>query len=442
MMESMLCYAAVYGIEALITWEYFHSVFEIKRKTWQWALALFGTYFVLFVISQAVAIFWINAICFITTNSLLIKLFFDANIKACFFHVILMTVIMNVTELLTLLVLGNVFEDFNAYQKKFGVLILLAVLSKLLYFILMQLCIRLFGKQKEKSNTPGKVVVLLCFVPFVSMVVTLTMIWIGMYTQLSRTAEALMVICSILLAITNIVTFIAYRYNQDLNQRYYDAQLELQKEEADAAYYKMLEEQYKNQRILIHDIRRHLQTIGDLAAERDITPITDYVSRLEKLPALQKRVRICGNPMLNLILSRYIEICRSQGVRLNIDVRDKTVDFINVSDMTALFGNLLQNAVEASANSEEAFIELLVTSNSGRSMTVVSVVNSCAKKPVRRKDGLFVTSKADKNLHGIGLKSIQQTAKKYGGNVKMYYNDEDNTFHSTVTLAQPHMTGK
>lgn len=74
----------------------------------------------------------------------------------------------------------------------------------------------------------------------------------------SRAAEFWMIGCAMALLLGNILIFAAYQYIQQMNQRYMDLRLQQQKEQADRSYYKTLQEQYDNQRIMIHDIRYHL----------------------------------------------------------------------------------------------------------------------------------------------------------------------------------------
>ena len=56
------------------------------------------------------------------------------------------------------------------------------------------------------------------------------------------------------LLLINILLFTAYQYTQQINEKYRELQLMQQKEKADEEYYTALQEQYENQRILIHDI--------------------------------------------------------------------------------------------------------------------------------------------------------------------------------------------
>ena len=67
------------------------------------------------------------------------------------------------------------------------------------------------------------------------------------------------------LLLGNILIFAAYQYIQQMSRRYMDLRLQQQKEQADRSYYKTLQEQYDNQRIMIHDIRHHLGLIKELA---------------------------------------------------------------------------------------------------------------------------------------------------------------------------------
>lgn len=72
--------------------------------------------------------------------------------------------------------------------------------------------------------------------------------------------------------------------------------LAMQKDEYDAEYYKLLEEQYERQRILIHDVKNHMQTINGLAAEGNTEEIQKYIAEWGYDKALQKQVRYCRNP--------------------------------------------------------------------------------------------------------------------------------------------------
>ena len=73
------------------------------------------------------------------------------------------------------------------------------------------------------------------------------------------------------LLLVNVLLFSGYQYTQQINEKYRELQLMQQKEKADEEYYTALQEQYENQRILIHDIRHHLETIKKHAGKRRVS---------------------------------------------------------------------------------------------------------------------------------------------------------------------------
>ena len=256
------------------------------------------------------------------------------------------------------------------------------------------------------------------------------MIYIASLLELPPELEVSVLIGAFLLLFSNLLVFAGHHYSQRLNQQNLSLQLMLQREQAGEAYFSALEEQYEQQRILIHDIRQHLETLLGLVKEQSFEVVTDYVLELKESPALQNRVRICGNPTLDVILSRYREICRARGIGFSLDARCRGVRQMAPSDITALFGNLLENAVEA-AGGDAPYIELLVDSRAGHSLRI-SLVNSCPVPPAPDKAGGMLTHKANKGKHGLGLKSIQAVIKKYDGNLQQYYDAEERLFHTLI----------
>ncbi len=237
----------------------------------------------------------------------------------------------------------------------------------------------------------------------------------------------------LVLAVDNLLIFLGYHINQELNHRDLDHQLLRQKRRTEADYYAALEEQYDRQRVLIHDIRKHLSAIRDLAAEGDSQAIARYVAQLEDSPALRRKARVCGNHLLDVVLCRCQEVCQSQGIAFAADVREGAADFLEQADITALFGNLLENAIEAAAGAPTAYIELSAGARPGGSL-LVTLVNTCAHPPESDGAGGFLTRKAQRGQHGLGLKSVKAVVQKHGGSLRQYYEEGAGLFHTVVLL--------
>lgn len=195
----------------------------------------------------------------------------------------------------------------------------------------------------------------------------------------------------------------------------------------------MLGQQYENQRIFIHDIKKHLNSIDILNTQGDRDKITCYIQQLIRSSDLRGSVRLCDNDLLNSILNRYTKQCAEQQILFHVDIRSQTTDFISNSDLTSLFCNLLDNAIEACRSVSDAYIELCTTKKEHTPFVILTMVNSCRSDPFSPEQTLL-TRKPDKKNHGFGIKSIKKTLSRYQGEMKMYYNNDMGTFHTIITL--------
>lgn len=110
------------------------------------------------------------------------------------------------------------------------------------------------------------------------------------------------------------------------------------------------------------------------------------------------------------------------------------------NDITSLFCNLLDNAVEACKNIPDSYIEITARRNENTPYVVITVINSCRINPFSAQTAsrarYKLTTKPDAVKHGFGLKSIRKTVAKYNGDMEMYYADDTLTFHSIIMLMQ------
>ena len=82
------------------------------------------------------------------------------------------------------------------------------------------------------------------------------------------------------------------------------------------------------------------------------------------------------------------------------------------------------------------FIEINTRKREKTSLVVITVMNSCLTNPFINSNGTLNTQKNNKQKHGFGIKSIRKIVDKYQGNMQMYYNVENLSFHTVITLKQ------
>ena len=349
-------------------------------------------------------------------------------LKTAIVHTAFLCFIMLLTELLSSLL---ILPDFSAYKSGTVFLASMAVVSKLMYLLLAFAGARLFAPHKITFEEP-RMMVLFCGLPVLSLLIAIAIVYLGFSAPLSRATEIMILINMLSLLVVNLAFMVLYNHLQKVSAETISLRLSMQKEAADAAYYEALREQSENQRILVHDMKNHLQTIDSLARDGSYREINDYISRLDETLRLEAPARLCGDPILNTVLLRAAGECREKGIDFQCDVREDTVFFLDAPGITTLFGNLLSNAIEAAEVSAGKVVELSVRPSDTKASIIISVVNSCDIAPIPAPGGGFHTRKQDKMLHGIGLKSIGRVVERYRGIETMYYRPQDHSFHHII----------
>ena len=106
--------------------------------------------------------------------------------------------------------------------------------------------------------------------------------------------------------------------------------------------------------------------------------------------------------------------------------------FMDDMDISALFGNMLDNAIESVVKikeREKRLIALHVIQD--RQFIRIRTENYCEEN-VQFQDGIPITTKKDKRFHGYGMKSIKSTVEKYHGSVVAA--QENNWFELKILL--------
>lgn len=112
---------------------------------------------------------------------------------------------------------------------------------------------------------------------------------------------------------------------------------------------------------LLQNIKKHFDSINELLKVEDITAAKQDIDHLEELPALGQAVKLCDNPLINVILYQYMSYAQNIGISFNCDIRASKFPFVDATSTTALFSNLLSNAFEAAEKSEGKSIDFSIT---------------------------------------------------------------------------------
>ncbi|MBQ6314440.1 MAG: sensor histidine kinase [Mogibacterium sp.] len=139
-----------------------------------------------------------------------------------------------------------------------------------------------------------------------------------------------------------------------------------------------------------------------------------------------------GSQTVDAILSEKIQRAYSDGIRFNICLDLAGLGHIRSVDLVTIFGNAVDNAVEA-LKKTEGDKYLYIKSTTFANNVVIKFENRFSGE-IALKNGRPVTSKRDSDMHGIGISSIENAAGRYGGTVTVKADNENKQFTLIVML--------
>lgn len=170
-----------------------------------------------------------------------------------------------------------------------------------------------------------------------------------------------------------------------------------------------------------HDLKHQIHGLG---ASGQVN--AEALKELEGLISIYDASVHTGNDVLDVILMEKLLRCNEKGIRLSCIVDGKQLTFMREGDIYSLFGNIIENAIEAVLPLEPSKRVITLKAYAINDMISVNLTNYFSGK-LEFEDGLPVTTKLDKKYHGFGMKSVKYVCSKYGGDVSVSV--EDNVFN-------------
>lgn len=160
--------------------------------------------------------------------------------------------------------------------------------------------------------------------------------------------------------------------------------------------------------IKTHDLKKQLSMLGGRISQ-------DEIAELSGLVGIYDASIRTGNEALDVVLANKSLLCEQKGIRFERMIDGSRLNMMKPADIYALFGNAIDNAVEAVqaiTEPERRHIELFVREHMG--MVRIHIENPY-DADLTFDDGLPRTTKDDRHYHGFGMRSMRMIAKQYGG---------------------------
>ena len=201
-----------------------------------------------------------------------------------------------------------------------------------------------------------------------------------------------------------LILFLYYKNNILLKQEKFEI-------EQKYAFYKEKAKEEERIRAVYHDLKNHL-----LLLERKVSnneEARQMVNTLQEQIADYERFQNTGNEFLNIIICDKARIAREENIDFYAVLQFHDGGFIDPLDISTIFGNAIDNAIEASRLLPLQERMITVKANRFHDMLSILIQNNRCKNLVKN-------TKEDSYMHGFGKKNIKKAVEKYAGQISVH----------------------
>lgn len=202
-------------------------------------------------------------------------------------------------------------------------------------------------------------------------------------------------------------------------------------------YYQNIKQNQLETRWIWHDMKNHINVIDNLIKKKEFNKVKNYINEVDDKISRLDHVTICNNSIIDAILSNKIQACENKGIYIDYNIKIPSKLGIDDFDLSVIFGNLLDNAIEACENIKDNEIkkQIIIKSIIQGEYLYISIKNS-KNTEVKFNGSKLISLKKDKIFHGIGFENIKRSVQKYDGDIKIDYSQND----FTVKILIKHIT--
>lgn len=235
------------------------------------------------------------------------------------------------------------------------------------------------------------------------------------------------VFLAVLLVAINIASLIG---NENVRKRYIlqnEIDAMQHQEELTVGLLSQQEEHLKEMRTQAHDFKNHLLCLRGLVGDKDPTQnkSLQYIDELLQTVGSAEPFVDVKNEALRAILANTVAACKAQGIEFRCRIDYSDFSFMPFSDISILFSNALNNAIEACMQrGDESTPWTDFTVLRKGEMLFIQLTNTIYRK-VKKKNGVLFSRKSQPDNHGIGFKNMERVVQKHGGNITVDYDESE-----------------
>ncbi len=384
-----------------IVWK-FVGLFLTERKAGKRTEVI--AYVIFYVISFGMFLIFHYPIVNIATNLIclfLVTLLYEGSIRKKITTTVLIYTINMVSDILA----SFLFFDYKVGQTTPQ---LFSIVTVLLIQISELIAARLLDNKAKQEYTRG--------IKYLLIIPVLSIIMLFMLISFNLNNRFLLVCESMGILLINIVVFYLYNMLMEVHHQLREKEMMELKVKVYSGQLETITQTQKKIRRLRHDMVHHIMQLYSMASLNKNAEMLEYLDKMEQAMINPREHVSSGNKdidgILNFMLEKAVSILKKVDVQVKIPEDLHTCSF----ELAVILGNIIDNAIEAARQTEDKWLSLQITADKG--ILFIRVSNSYCGC-IKTSDDKLLTSKEDKENHGLGLDSVKDMIKKYNGDMKI-----------------------
>lgn len=426
--KSVMLFGCV--VEVFLLFDYFKNFFEFKLNKKKIAITFVVTCFALFGINM-IGNATVNLILIPVLLWMFVSILFESKLGVRIGYFVIAYLVMICVEFLYAILAQTtsnmVLENGVVPVSDYGwQIVVIKFINFIAFLVLKQ------TSDKSHSKMTNKLFFIYLCVPIATLGTMLTVFYSGVDFAGNIMLRTIMTLFFVFMVLGNMVLFYAFqKHTEDISESARQ-EVELVHKNAEIERLAQIAEMNDSYNETVHNMTHSLKAIEQIAMEHNVESIREIVEDLTGRLVQRAVYEYSHHRMINTILSEYVAKAEKKEIKFDVYVEPGCiVKQIKDIDLVSMLGNILDNAFEATVKVNAPSVMFRMFMHEKGKMCIIKVVNNY-EDDIVEKNGIVQTTKKEKGIHGIGLRSISKTAEKYKGSFTYY--TEEKKFYAILIL--------
>lgn len=301
----------------------------------------------------------------------------------------------------------------------------LIIIAKAIYFFMIMIFEYIIKGANKRRNLRDILLVLISSIPYL---VILEIINISLALIKDKSMNLIFIFGSIIIFVAFICNVLLMRYYWDIMDKEQQEKKSIYELQLKCDYYLKRMQDEEQIKSIYHDLKNHL-----LLSDENI--FKSYTT--EKLRLYEKYYNT-GNDFLDIILADKIEVAWKKGIEIECNINFSTGNFLEPLEISTIFGNLLDNAIEATDKLYESEKRIFFKIENRGGLIIIVIKNYINGNDNGNID-MLCTNKENKQYHGFGIPNVKKVIHKYNGECS--FNIVKDMFVVSIVIPNPKLEG-